>query len=67
MAGIIIIIFYSSNPQESLEGREGVQVSCLDLIETLEQPQRGATSVNLIFISHEVEISILNLQTSKVK
>lgn len=67
MVGIIIFIFYSSHPQESLEGREEVKVSCLDLIETLEQPQLGTTSVNLIFISHKMEISVLNLQTSKVK
>lgn len=54
-----IIIFYSLNPQGSLERRGKVQVSGLDPIESPKQPQLGATSVNLIFlffIRHKINI-----------
>lgn len=54
---------YSLNPQGYLEGREEVKLLGPDLMETLEQPQKDATSVTLIFISHKMEISICNLQT----
>lgn len=58
-----IISFYSPNPQENLEEREEVKVSGADLTETLEQLRMDATSVTLIFSSHNMEVSICDLQT----